>query len=137
MALGQHLDSDYDEALHRSTAAWHLAANIFYTMVFVDRPGKPSLICDGDDRSRDFARVFGLALSRRPGPRGAFCQSHLSRDCRGANHYESGLDLPLPIRKSGVSTSTHHFGLRHRKRATRIGAAALIGTLAATLICGA
>ena len=93
MALGQHLDSDYDEALHRSCAARQFAADILDTMVFVDRQGKPSLICDSHDRPRDLARICGLALSRRPGACGALCQSHLARHRGRTDNRESGLDF--------------------------------------------
>ena len=85
VALGEHRRSDHDKGLHRCGAARQFTADFLGAKVLVGRQAEPSLVCDGNDRPRNFARIFGLALSRRPSPRRAFCQSHLSRHRRRAN----------------------------------------------------
>ena len=72
MTLGQHLDRNRDEALHRRCAVRQFTANLLGAKVLVGRQAEPSAVGDGNDCPGDFTRFLGPARAGRPGPPGSF-----------------------------------------------------------------
>ena len=52
---------------------------------------EPGFTCDGDDCPRNFARLFRLALSRYPGPRGACGEPIFRATAAGPTMERAGL----------------------------------------------
>jgi polyprenyl-phospho-N-acetylgalactosaminyl synthase len=115
-ALGERRTHDGGEALDRCNAFRQFAANLLGSEVLVRREAQRGLPCEGNEQSRDFARLFGPVLSRCPGSRGALRKPHLSRDRGRADNGKGRLDRALPNREGAVPTGRVRATARFRRR---------------------